>query len=61
MFNQLLPKMRDILFTRVYNDTCQAKLMRSLDDIFDNSLQTDTEMRDLDMMILLLESDEILW
>ncbi len=51
-------KIRETLFNRLATNVCQEKLMRSLDDIFEHSLRTDPDMRDLDVLVSLLESDE---
>lgn len=51
-------QLSDYSFSHLYNSICQEKLMRSLDDIFDHSLGTDPETRDLAVLVLLLESDE---
>ena len=56
--NAQFPGWRDYLFNRLFVQTCEKKLIRSLDDLFDHSLQMDPEMRDLDVIVSLLESDE---
>ena len=56
--NEGFPGWRSYLFNRLFVQTCQEKLIRSLDDLFDHSLQMNPEMRDLDVILSLLESDE---
>lgn len=52
------PNWCDYILNLLSYKTCQETLMRSLDDIFDHSLRKDPEMRDLEVIISLLESDE---
>ena len=54
---RLFSQIRDKAITRVVSEFVQKKLVRSLDDIADFSLQTSPESRDLDFIILVLESD----
>ena len=49
-------ELRNILFEKLYTQMCQMTLIKSLDDIFENSLQADPGSRDLDVVLLLLES-----
>ena len=57
--NTQYPNWRDYIFNRLFDQNCQETLMRSLDDIFNHSLRKDPEIRDLDVIISILESDEI--
>ena len=51
-------KLRKSLFEKLYTQTLQFKLVKSLDDIFEHSLRVDPRERNLGLIVLLLESDE---
>ena len=51
-------KLRKSLFEKLYTQTLQLKLVKSLDDVFEHSLQVDPSERNLGLIVLLLESDE---
>lgn len=52
----LLPMARDWFFTELSARTLEKRLVRSLDDIFDFSLKLDSDSRDLDIIVTVLES-----
>jgi len=54
---RLFSNIRDEALARLESQFLQNKLVKSLDDIFDYSLQSSPESRDLDLIIVILESD----
>ncbi len=54
---RLFSNIRDEALARLESQLLQKKLVKSLDDIFDYSLQPSPESRDLDLINVILESD----
>lgn len=54
---RLFSNIRDEALARLESEFLRNKLVKSLDDIFDYSLQSSPESRDLDLIIVILESD----
>lgn len=52
----LFPMARDRVFAELSTRTLEKRLVRSLDDIFEFSLGLDSESRDLDLIVTVLES-----
>jgi len=54
---RLFSNIRGEALARLESQLLQKKLVKSLDDIFDYSLQPSPESRDLDLINVILESD----
>ena len=51
--------LRQICFSKVFANCDQQRLFRSLDSVFDHSLRSDPQLRDLDKIIAILKSDMV--